>query len=88
MDLFRRVETDSSKLTRLNDLRIYLKVTHISCIANEREDRLVNWELHGPPNTKTDLDWPPRQKPLEENLKAWREMLYRTEQPRDCIHKI
>ena len=42
MDIFRRVEQDPIKLTRLNDVRIYLKVTYISCIANDQGDKLRN----------------------------------------------
>ena len=75
MDLFRAHETDSVKLERLNDVRLYLHVTNVSCMTNAEGYKVERWALFGPPKNSA-LDWPARLKPLAENLKMWREMIY------------
>ena len=52
-------------------------MTYVSCIANKEGNAIERWALYGPPK-KCSLDWPVRRKPLPENLKAWRVMIYTT----------
>ena len=49
MDIFREAGYDKEKLEILNDVRLYLHVTYISCMANARGDRIERWALFGPP---------------------------------------
>ena len=77
MDIFREAGYDKNKLEILNDVRLYLHVTYISCMANERGDRIEKWALFGPPH-ESSLSWPGRRKPIHENLRLWRETVYQT----------
>ena len=64
MDIFRSKEKDKVKLERLNDVRLYLKITYISCMTNEAANKIENWALVGPPKN-LPLDWPVRRRPLQ-----------------------
>ena len=76
MDVLRRKERNHEKIWRLNDVRIYLQVTYLSCITNKEGNKIEHWALYGPPKANTELEWITRRKPLPENMKAWREFLY------------
>ena len=77
MDIFRAAGYGKEKLEILNDVRLYLRVTYISCMANARGDRIEKRALFGPPK-ETSLDWPVRQKPIPAHWRIWRETIYQT----------
>ena len=45
MDIFREAGYDKEKLEILNDVRLYLHVTYISCMANARGDGIERWSF-------------------------------------------
>ena len=49
MDEFRRIRIQTEKLRRMNDVRLYLKVTYLSCMTNVKGNKIERWALYGPP---------------------------------------
>ena len=58
-------------MEKLNDERLWLRVSRLSDIVNEVGDKIEDWALYSPP-MKSDIDWPTRRKPLPETFKLWR----------------
>lgn len=61
-------------LERLNDVRLFLKVSCLSNIAITASSEIENWTLYGLLSA-TRVTWPERQMPLEENMNLWRDTL-------------
>ena len=61
-------------LVRLNNVRLYLRVSRLSDIVSEDGQWIHEWALHGPPSLCT-LKWPKRRKPLEQNMRLWRDTI-------------
>ena len=78
MDVIVKVITNPVCLRRINDVRLYLRVSRLSDIATLAGNQLSQWELYGPPREGSELTWLPRRKPLAENLKLWRSALHQT----------
>ena len=55
-------------LERINDVRLWLKVSRLSDIADCAGTQIMDWALYDP-LVNSPLKWPKRRKPLEENLK-------------------
>ena len=64
MDVIRKRERNFEKVRRFNDVRLYLKVTYLSCMTNEEGNKIEGWALYGPPKVDTQLDWTTRRQPL------------------------
>lgn len=75
MDEFVCKVKKSYVLQRLNDVRIYLRVTRLSDICNTEGNRLDFSILHGRRRPAYGHTWLKRRKPLEENLKKFREVI-------------
>ena len=54
-------------LERLNDVRLWLKISRLSDMVNHSGDQIEHWVLYGPPKAST-LQWPKQRRPLEANL--------------------
>jgi hypothetical protein len=63
-------------LERLNDVRLWLQVSRLSDMVNHTGDKIENWALYGPPKT-SNMQWPKRRRPVESNLKMWRDVVRR-----------
>ena len=63
-----------SVLEKLNDVRLWLKVSRLSDIVLEDRTTIAPWAMYGPPS-RSDLKWPKRGDTLPENLKLWRDTL-------------
>lgn len=66
----------TEKLRMMNDVRLYLKVTYLSCMTNAEGNKIETWVLYGPPQQNSELEWPIRRKPLPENMREWRQLIY------------
>ena len=55
-------------LVRLNNVRLYLRVSRLSDIVSEDGQWIHEWALHGPP-ALCKLKFPNRRKPLEQNMR-------------------
>ena len=77
VDEFRRIRVPTEKLRRMNDVRLYLKVTYLSCMTNVEGNKIERWALYGPPRQDSELEWPVRRKPLPENIREWRHLIYK-----------
>ena len=77
MDRIVKVVRNPVHLRRINAVRLFLKVSRLSDIVNKDGNKILPWALQGIPNQNSKLDWPPRPTPLPENLKLWREALYK-----------
>ena len=62
-------------LRRMNDIRLFLRVSRLSNITNCEGNRLKEEALYGILKNDTDLEWPFRRQPLLENMKTWRNIL-------------
>ena len=60
----------------MNDVRLYLKVTYLSCMTNVEGNKIERWALFGPSCQDSELEWPVRRKPLPENMREWRQLIY------------
>ena len=78
MDVICKKVREPEKLRRINDVRLWLRVTFLSDISNLDGNALEKWALYGPPSTDDTLEWPSRRAPLAENMKLWRQSLYET----------
>ena len=58
-------------MERLNDVRLWLRVSRLSDMVNRLGDQIEDWALYGPP-MKSDIARSTRRQPLTENLKPWR----------------
>ena len=61
-------------LAKLNDVRLWLKVSQLSDIANDEGTGLALWAMYSPPAI-SDLKWSNRRTPTFQNLKLWRTIL-------------
>ena len=61
-------------LLRINNVRLYLKVSRLSDIVQPNGQWIHDWAFVGPPKACT-LTWPKRRCPLEQNWKLWRETI-------------
>ena len=61
-------------LLRINNVRLYLKVSRLSDIVQSNGQWIHDWAFVGPPSAST-LTWPKRRCPLEQNWKLWRETI-------------
>ena len=77
MDRIVRVTDNPLTLERINAVRLYMRVSRLSDIVNKEGNQIGKWALFGQQRKGTELDWTPRRKPLLENIKLWREVLYR-----------
>lgn len=62
-------------LQRMNDIRLYLRVTKLSNIATPSGTGIKEEIFQGIPQTSSLTEWPHRRKPLQENLNTWKKIL-------------
>ena len=58
-------------LQKLNNVRLYLKVSRLSDITTEDGQWIHEWAFYGPPAI-SNLQWPKKRHSLEQNWKLWR----------------
>ena len=64
---------------RVNGVQLYKRVSGLSKITNGGDIRLEEWTLDNYTISESSLKWLPQRKTLPENVKLWREALYRAE---------
>ena len=62
-------------LKRLNDIRLYLKVSRVSDITNAEGNAIRQDIFDGIPNGNSELDWPKRRKPIAQNVATWKRVI-------------
>ena len=65
---------------RVNGVQLYKRVSGLSKITNGGDIRLEEWTLDNYTISESSLKWLPQRKTLPENVKLWREALYRAVQ--------
>ena len=62
-------------LKRMNNIRLYLKVSRLSDIATSTGDGIRQDVFDGIPLGESTLDWPKQRKPIQQNLNTWKKVL-------------
>ena len=74
MDRVTHIKRPVYILERLNDVRLYLKVSRLSDRLNAPGSEIEYWALYGPPAESLG-NWPKRRKSLAENMRFLRETI-------------
>ena len=71
MDKLSDTPRSAAIMEKLNDVRHWLKVSRLSDMVNDEGNKIEDWALYGPPKP-SDIEWPTRRHPVQENLRLWR----------------